>query len=38
MPAENVEVLLRTVREIQEGLHDGEEVSRLDSSAADFPA
>ena len=23
MPAENVEVLLQTVREIQEGLHDG---------------
>jgi uroporphyrinogen-III decarboxylase len=38
MPAENLEALLRTVHEIQEGLHDGEEASHLDSSAADLPA
>ena len=37
MPAGNVEAILRTVREIQEGLHDGEDASRLDSSGAGFP-
>jgi hypothetical protein len=32
MPAENLETMLRTVREIQQGLHDGEDAPSLDSS------
>jgi len=37
MPAGNLEAILRTVREIQEGLHDGEDAPPLDSSAAGLP-